>query len=128
MSTTLTYGRKRPDDGDRGSTFFDDLENNITLDDAHDHDGTDSPLLPTSSFINTTQAIASGPWAAVSGKPGLYKQTVTLPGTLTYDGRGIFFKDSTSGHIYNLKVEKVSATTYDVFINDNTVSLTAIYV
>ena len=128
MSTTLTYGRKKPQDGDKGSTFFDDLEQNVDLDDAHTHNGTDSSLLPTSSFNNTTQAIASGSWAAVSGKPGLYKQTVTLPGTLTYDGRGIFFKDSTTGHMLNLKVEKVSSTTYDVYINDNTVSLTAIYV
>ena len=125
---TLTYGFKKPQDGDKGTIFFDALEDNITRVDGHTHNGTDSSLLPTASFNNTTQTISSGSWSAVSGKAGLYKQVVTMPTGLTYDGRGIFFKDSTTGDMYMLTVEKESSNTYSVYINDNTKSLIAVYV
>ncbi len=125
---TLTYGFKKPQDGDKGSIFFDALEDNITRLDAHTHNGTDSSLLPTTSFNNTTQSITSGSWAAVSGKAGLYKQVVTMPTGITYDNRGIFFKDASTGDMYMLTVEKESSNTYSVYINDNSKNLTAIYV
>jgi hypothetical protein len=127
MSTTLTYGHKLPADGDKGSTFFDDLESNIALDDSHNHNGTNSSLLTTSAFSNTTGAISSASWTAVSGKDGLYRQLVTLPSGLTLGARGIFFIDS-SGNYYILTVEQVTSTTYYVYINDNSLDLTAIYV
>lgn len=125
MSTTLTYGHKLPADGDKGSTFFDDLESNIAIDDAHTHDGVTSSLLPTSSISNTTQSIASGSWVLVSD--GLYRQLVTTPASITLGARGIFFIDS-SGNFLNLSIEPQTSATYYVYINDNTLDLTAIYV
>ena len=91
---TLTYGRKQPEKGDKGSSFFPALEENIARDDAHSHDGTNSATLPTTSFNNTTGSILSGNWAAVAGKAGLYRQLVTMPLGLTLGNRGIFFIDA----------------------------------
>lgn len=53
MSTTTTYGYKRPVNGDRGSVWFADLITNIDRMDAHDHDGVDSALLPAANIVNT---------------------------------------------------------------------------
>lgn len=52
MATTLAHGRKRPVTGDPGSTWFPALEDNVTLDDAHDHDGTDSAQLTSTAFAD----------------------------------------------------------------------------
>jgi len=127
MSTTLTFGRKLPDDGDKGSTFFDDLEANIALDDAHTHDGANSSTIATSALNNTTASILSANWVAVAGKAGLYSQVITMPTGLTLGNRGIVFIDSTTGDFYTLSVEQETTTTYTVYINDNTIDLTAIY-
>jgi len=128
MATTLPFGRIRPDSGDKGSSFFPALETNINLDDAHSHNGVDSPVLSTTSIVNTTQAIVAGLWAAVAGKSGLFSQIVTLPGALLMAKTGIFFKDTATGDLYNLSVEQASANSYEVFINDNTKNITAVYV
>jgi len=125
---TLTYGQQQPENGDKGNSFFPALAANIVRIDAHNHNGADSAILTNSSIANTTQAILAGVWAAVAGKAGLYSQLVTLPGALTLAATGMFFKDTATGHLYNLSVEQASPTSYNVFINDNTKNLTAIYV
>jgi len=125
---TLTYGLKQPEDGDKGSIFFPALEDNIIQLDAHYHDGIDSSLIPTASLVYSTSSILSAAWVAVAGHTGLYSQTVTMPTGLTYDNRVITFKDASTGHVYLLTIEKVSANSYEVYINDNSIDLTAIYV
>lgn len=125
MSSVLSYGYKLPSTGDRGATFFPDLEDDITQLNDHDHNGTNSALLTISAIAITTQAIASGSWAATSG--GTYKQTVTLPGSLTYDAISMEFRLTTGKHIIFPTIEKVSSTSYDIYINDNTQGVTAIY-
>ncbi len=125
---TLSKGFKKPEDGDKGSVFFDALEGNIQQLNDHTHDGNDSAAIPSTNITKITSSIVSGSWAAVAGKTGLYKQTVTLPGSLTFGTIGILMSDTDTGHFYNLTIEKVTSTTYDVFINDNTKNLTALYV
>jgi hypothetical protein len=125
MSTTLSYGFKKPQDGDRGSTFFDDLEADIQQLNDHTHNGTNSSLLSIQAITVTTQAISSASWAAQGG--GTYKQTVTLPGTLTYDAIGMEFRITSSKHVIYPTIEKVSSTTYDIYTNDNSIGVTAIY-
>lgn len=127
MATTLTYGLVRPATGDRGSVFFPALEDNITQLDAHDHDGTDSAKLTTASSNTVTASVSSGSWSS-TGSIGLYRQLITLPASLSYDTIQIFFRDPTSGETYWLRHEKVSASTFYVYINDNSLSLTAVYV
>ena len=123
---TLTYGHKLPEDGDKGSVWFPALEDNINQDDAHSHNGTDSAKISSASVTNLTQAIASGSWVAVGDGTGRFRQAVTLPGTVTFDTLIIRFRDA-SGNIYYLNTEKISANSFYVYINDNTLDLTAIY-
>ena len=124
MSTTLTYGRKTPSTNDASSSWMDDLADNIVLDDAHDHDGTDSPRIAIGSRLVTTQSIASGSWVATSG--GRYRQEVTLSGSLTFDGVSMEFRLSTGTVIYPT-IEKTASTKYYIYTNDNTIDVTALY-
>jgi len=124
---TLTYGRKKPEDNDVGSPVFDALENNITLDDAHTHNGTNSSKLTISSLTRTTQAIASGSWAAAADGTGRYKQTVTIAGGLEFDDIGFMFTNDADDSMLHLDITKASATQYVVYCNDNTLDVTALY-
>lgn len=124
---TLTYGMKVPETGDIGSDFFPALETNFTNLDAHTHDGTTSSKLPGSSMTSYTQAISSASWVSVAGVTGLYKQTVTLAGGLQFNDYYPMFKITSSGNLIFLTVEKASATSYVVYINDNTLNITAYY-
>jgi hypothetical protein len=122
---TLSYGFKKPQSGDLGSVYFPALENNFQQLNDHDHDGTDSAKLPTSSLTAQTGSILAASWVSLGG--GNYRQLVTLAGTLQYDNVVASFRNSSTGDYLNLTVEKASATTYYVYINDNSVSLTAYY-
>jgi len=128
MSIDISFGYKLPEDGDKGSSFFDDLEHNISRVATHNHDNVNSSTLSTISITNTTTSISSANWAAVAGKAGLYSQVVTTPGGITMGTKGIMFIDATTGDFYTLSVEQVTTTSFRVYINDNTIDLTAIYV
>ena len=125
---TLTYGRQKPEDGDKHNVWWDALAANAEKDDAHDHDGSNSKKISISSLIQS-QDISKASWVLVSG--GLYKQTVTLPAGIVYDDmhvRFLFDGGSYDGDEVFLQVEKVSSTQYDLYINDNTQDLKAKYV
>ena len=124
----LDYDYKQPEKGDKGSTFFPALEYNINRLAVHSHDYSDSGILTTSSTVNSTQEILKGLWVAVSGHTGLFKQTITLLGGLEYPKLGIFFKEKITKDMLVLTVNWVSDTSYDVYINDNALDITAIYV
>jgi hypothetical protein len=125
VATTLSYGFELPQTGDKGDVFFPALEDNITQLNSHTHNGTDSAKITAASGVVVTQAIASGSWSSQGN--GTYKQTVTIPaGFANYDDFRVSFKNS-SGDYFYLKTAKITATTYDVYINDNSLSLTAVY-
>lgn len=125
MPVTLSFGYVKPVSGDRGAVFWPALEDNIIQLNNHNHDGADSARLTTAATEVLTSSIASGSW--VSQGNGTYKQTITLPATVSeFNKVMVNFKDS-SGNYYHLKTARVTATTYDVYINDNSVSLTAVY-
>lgn len=121
---TLSYGYKRPQTGDQGSTLFTALADNITRLNDHDHDGSDSAQLSAASVIAITATIAAGSWSATS--QGNYRQLVTLPGTLDYDEINIGIKNS-SGHWVFPTIEKVSDNSFYVYTNDNSTLFTAVY-
>lgn len=127
MATTLTHGRVRPDDGDKSSEWFDYLKDNIDLDDAHTHNGTNSSKLNASASTAVTASILAASWTQPGGAGTLFQQDVTCPGVIQFDTHAITFRDSTTGAIYLLSVLKLTATTYRVFINDNSITLTALY-
>jgi len=133
MATTLSYGYKLPVTGEKGATFFPALEDNITRVNSHTHDGANSPLISPSAFSTTAvlanfkSTIAAGSWAAVSGHTGLYKQTVNVPAAVTEVNNYTVYVYTSTGARLNLTIERVSATSYDIYINDNTLTLTAVY-
>lgn len=124
---TLSYGYKQPQAGDFGSTFFPALEDDIVQLNGHNHNGVNSALITPPSFSLTQQSISSLLWLAVDAG-GNFRQLITMPGSITFDTRMIFMRDAASGSYYDLTIEKNSANTYYVYINDSTVNLTAYYV
>ena len=125
---TLTYGLKLPENGDKGSIWFPALEDNITQLDAHSHNGVNSAKLNSTALNKTTQSISAANWVAVGDGTGRYSQDVVLPGGITYDNIVISFKiDSVSKANIFLDMEKVTGSTYKVYINDNTLDLVAVY-
>src|SRR3954464_10532484 len=123
---TLTYGRQQPQNNDPSSTWFAALAANVAKDDAHTHNGGDSPRLPVNSGTPSTQAILAASWSALGN--GLYKQTISLPtvagAQLTYDAISIEMRLSTGAVVYPT-INKISSTTYDVYTTDNTLDYTA---
>lgn len=130
MASTLSYGFVKPQTGDKGSTFWGQLESDIQQLNDHTHNGTDSAKLTAASVPAVTQSVSSGSWASQGG--GMYRQTVTIPSSLTsvggtYDSCNIQMRDASNGRPLMLTLEKVTSTTYYVYINDNTKDLTAVY-
>jgi hypothetical protein len=127
MSTTLSYGYVVPTSGEKGSVWYPILENNITRLNSHSHNGSDSPLLTSTSVTAVVQTVTSAGWAAVSGQPGTYKQNVLMsPGT-AFDTHAIEIRNNSTKEILMLSVVKTGAAAFDVYINDNTVALQVIY-
>lgn len=121
----MTYGFKKPQTGDKGSVFFPALEDDIQQLNDHTHNGTNSPKLTAASGTVVTQSISSASWASPSN--GTYSQVVTIPaGFSNFDDFSLVFKDS-SGDYVHLKTAKTTATTYTVYCNDNSLSVTAVY-
>lgn len=122
---TLTYGMQVPGNGDYGSVFYPALAANFTQLDSHNHNGINSPKITTLSLSPTTLAVLSSAWVLVSA--GIYRQAVSVPAGLSYDSTIVSFRDASSGNYYELSVEKITAGQFYVYINDNTVNLTAYF-
>ena len=122
---TLSYGYKKPQSGDQGTTLFTALEGDIQQMNDHTHNGTDSASLPAQSVLGVTQTIALGSWVA-SGATGHYRQQVTVPAGFDFDTVGISFRTSAGAVIYP-SVERVSDTQYYVYTTDNTIDFIAVY-
>lgn len=120
---TLTYGLKRPQNGDVGGTVFPAMQDNITQLDAHSHDGVTSPKLTAASSTAVTASVLSAAWVATSD--GNYRQAVTLPAALSYDTTQIAMK-VLNNQVF-AKIEKISASQFYVYTNDNATAFTAVY-
>jgi hypothetical protein len=126
MSTTLTYGRKIPSTGESGAPVFQILEDNITRDDSHNHDGVNSPLLTAQSLVGIPQTILAANWASYGGPVGHYRQLVTMSAGFLFDTSKISFRTSTGQYVYPT-VERVTNLTYYVYTTDNTKDFVALY-
>lgn len=129
MGTTLSNGYKKPQTGDRSSSWMDDIEFNIERVNSHKHDGIDSEKLNPKDFNKPTATILAASWGSDLGG-STYKQTVNLPANYSFDET--YFKFIISGGTYDGTViypslVKVSSTSYDVYINDNTLTLKVVY-
>lgn len=124
---TLSYGFKKPQNPDKGDVWFPAMEANIQQLNDHTHNGTNSAYIATQpNQVPTTQVIAAASWVAVAGIAGLYRQLVTMPGTLVYD-TSIITMRLANGNIVYAQIEKAAASQYYVYTNDNTLAFLAVY-
>lgn len=121
---TGSYGYQIPEDGDKGNEVFPALVDDLEQLDEHDHDGVNSAALTRTAMASTTQSLSAGDWSATSG--GNYRQLVAMPAGLLYNTMSMTFRLA-NGDPYFPTVEKVSSTSFYVYINDNTQDVTVLY-
>jgi len=125
---TLTYGRKRPDNLDRGSVFFDALRDNVTKDDAHTHNGVDSPSLVVDKLAKFVVAVPSTGWTLDTD--GTYYQTVTMAGSFVW-GLVVIQAFGSGGTLalqpIAAKYVKDTATTFRVYLLVNNQGLNLLF-
>lgn len=124
MAETLSNGYIKPQTGDRGSVFFPALESNIQKLNDHNHNGSNSEKLTADSIEAITETILPASWALQAN--GLYRALVTMPGSLEFDTKGIQLRVG-NNPIYG-EVEKVTANTFYVYVNDNTLTVTVLFI
>jgi hypothetical protein len=125
---TLTFGFKKPETGDKGTVWFPAMEQNMQQLNDHSHNGVNSTKLTAQSITGVSATILATGWVATSG--GTYRQVVTTPANVTFDDYGMYFRINTgpsTGHIIYPSVEKITNTTFFVYINDSTVDLKVLY-
>jgi hypothetical protein len=123
---TLSYGFLLPEAGDKGSSLWGALEDNITRVNGHTHDGTDSAPIPGKNIASATQAISAAGWADYGGPTGHVRQLVTMVAGYTFDGKNIHFRTAGGEYVYP-SVVKASGTSFYIYSTDNTLDLVAVY-
>ena len=118
--STLSKGYKKPTNPTTGDAWFPAMEENIQRVNDHTHNGSDGALIAV-----TTQDVLSANWGSDLGG-GFYRQLMTLPAGFQFDQTRIEVRTS-GGEVVYPKIERVSATTFYVYSNDNTVSMKAFY-
>lgn len=121
---TLTYGFKKPQTSDKGPVVFPAMEGNIQQLNDHNHDGANSAQLAGNAISAASQTILSGSWVSIAD--GQYRQLVTCLAGYNFDTITINFRNPNGDYIYPT-IERVSATQYYVYTNDNTINYTAVY-
>lgn len=124
---TTPYGYKKPDLKDQD--WWDQLYFNIVRTSAHKHDGVDSALLTSQSFTKTSQNLSFSGW--VEHEDGIVKQTVNFPAGMDFTNFApLFFVDggAEDGNPVYLDYKKLTATTYELYTNNPTLSLRVLYV
>lgn len=119
--TTLSMGFLKPANGDTGDVFFPAMAANIQQLNDHTHDGLTSKLL-----TSTTQSVLSANWVAAPIGGGIYRQLMTVPAGYSLDVASLWFRLSTGEYVYP-SVERQSSTTYFIYVNDNSLNITAFY-
>ena len=123
MITTL-YGYKIPQNTDRGPVVFPALEDNIQRLNDHDHDGVNSKPLTPVAVAATAVTIIAANWVFVS--TGIYKQVVTVPVGYDYDKIHKEFRLA-DGSELTPSLKRLSATQFEIYVNDNTLDIGIYY-
>lgn len=118
---TLSKGYKKPSNPTTGDLWFPAMEDNIQLMNDHVHDGATGTFTPAD-----TATVSSGSWGSDLGGSS-YRQTITVPDSRNYDDVRIEVRDSTGVMCYPT-IEKINATTFYIYTNDNSKSYTISYV
>jgi len=126
---TLSFGFKKPEDGDKGNIFFPALEDNIQQLNDHDHNGTNSKKIPSSSVEAVTETILAANWIEIT-PDNLWQQQITVPSGIDLTKTALHFTGSVSGDKFNITpiVRIITATVYYVQVNDPALELIVHYV
>lgn len=122
---TLSYGYKKPQNGDKGQPLFNDLAENIQRVNDHNHDGVNSPPLTAQALQGIQATIPLAGWVAF-GPTGHYRQLVTMYPGFNFDTCFMSFR-LTTGEYVTPTVEKFSATQFYVYTTDNTKDFVVTY-
>jgi hypothetical protein len=129
---TTSYGYRVPEAGDRakGSLgWYESIEFDIERLNDHSHNGIDSAQLNVNSFSPFTATLAAADWV-VSGSG--YSQDASTPvGIDDISNFNVKFIMTAPagmvGEVAYLGYDRLTATTYRVYCNDNTVALTVLF-
>lgn len=127
MATTTAYGYKIHAEGDPALTWMADDEANWSRMSAHDHDGVDSALLTPNAITKYSTTVSGSSWGSDLGG-GLYKQTITVPSGITeINSFDVMVYITSTGERIHPRVIRATATTYEIYSNDNTLACTVKY-
>lgn len=115
---------KFPETGDRGTVFCPAISENFETLDIHNHNGVNSPLIVSSAISKTEINLLIAGWSLHSS--GDYRQLVTLTGDYTFDNsviKCVIASGSNLGREINPTIEKVTSTTFYVYVYTNTYDL-----
>lgn len=130
--TLTTYGYKKPDSGDRAkgvTGWYAAYNFNVDRLNTHNHDGANSAFISPSAITPFSNTVLAAAWS-VSGSG--YKQTVTVPAGVAdvanYILKFVFTAPAgVVGQNAYLLWNRITATTYDLYCNDNTAAFTVYY-
>lgn len=126
---TLTYGRLKPENQDKGGVFWDALALNIVKDDAHTHDGvTSAPVQSYNLARGTVSVPATTGWVAMAD--GRWKYTVTMPAGYTWGAcnpRTFISGGTYDQHQVFASLVPVTTTTFEVHMLTNDTALSIIF-
>lgn len=125
MSITLSYGYKKPTTGDKGSTFFPDLEADIQQLNDHAHNGSNSARIPSTNISSVKVSLDSVPsWTLETD--GKWVKEIDIPNNADYADVFIMVKNAAGEQMF-LDIKPVSGNTkkFKVYSNDNGLSATA---
>ena len=109
---------------DLGSTFWDNLADNITLDDGHSHNGVNSAALTTSGFTTGSSAVTGASWTADGD---WYYKTITMPGSYTWAGAQMRFIENVSKAEIHPRLVYVSANSFKLYMPVNNLAIDILY-
>ncbi len=125
MSTVGAFGFIIPDVGDESSTeYMPDQRANWEQVDGHNHDGINSEQVSVSNVTKAPQVLPAASWVLVGS--GIYRQLVTMPAGYTYDNAMMKYNLSGGDEFYPT-TEKDGASSFYIYINDNTEVVTVRY-
>lgn len=111
---TLSYGYKKPENGDTGDAIFPAMAENIQRLNDHTHNGINSSLIPPVNYN-----VPAGSWTIVA--LGIYSQVVNL-GSGLWNQKVWQLIDDTDGSVYSLDCTCADNQNVTIFTNDNSKS------
>ena len=112
----LLFGLKQPEPPDRG--FWSALENNIVIQEAHQHTGIDSYKIVSSNLNKNEVTVSINDW--VNGGVGELITTMTLPSGYSVDETSMTFLivgGSFDGQIIYPTIRKLSTSEIEIEVN-----------